>query len=217
MAVGYVRTVGPWLVPIVVLGVLLGWLRRYAARHGYVLVLSLGPTQQMRFGLQSALPILLVPVVVWMVAQRLAATQQLDITIDPAGGVSAVDTLRRGRRRGVGRRDGMAAAATVSTSAALEMVLAVRTVLQTARDLESARIGDVAADTDSGTVHIRGQFEDAEQQRRVQQLCRDGGRGEERARHGRRRGRVRGGYLPPTPSLKGRGWIPAFAGMTGVG
>ena len=81
VAVGYVRTVGPWLLPIVALGVLLGWLRRYAARHGYILVLSLGPTQQMRFGLQSAIPILVVPVVVWMIAQRLAAAQQLDITV----------------------------------------------------------------------------------------------------------------------------------------
>ena len=39
------------------------------------------------------------------------------------------------------------------------------------RDLETAQIRDVAADPDTGTVHIRGQFEDAEQQRRVQQLC----------------------------------------------
>ena len=55
---------------------------------------------------------------------------------------------------------------------ALEMTVAVRTVLQTARDLETARIGDVAADPETGNVHIRGQFEDAEQQRRAQQLCR---------------------------------------------
>ena len=35
----------------------------------------------MRFGLQSAIPILLVPLAIWVVAQRLAATQQLDITV----------------------------------------------------------------------------------------------------------------------------------------
>lgn len=172
VAIGYVRTVGPWLVPIVALGALLAWLRRYATRHGYILVLSLGPTQQMRFGLQSALPILLVPVAVWMVAQRLAAAQQLNITIIllaafPLWVLSgvAVDVAWEGATAWLLRR-------LSPLPPALEMVLAVRTVLQTARDLESARIGDVAAETDSGTVHIRGQFEDAEQQRRAQQLCR---------------------------------------------
>ncbi len=171
VAVGYVRTVGPWLLPIVALGVLLGWLRRYAARRGYVLVLSLGPTQQMRFGLQSAFPILLVPVAVWSVAQRLAAAQQLDITIVllaafPLWILSgvAIDVAWEGATAWLLRR-------LSPLPLALEMTMAVHTVLQTARDLESARIKDVAANPATGTVHIRGQFEDAEQQRRAQQLC----------------------------------------------
>ena len=54
---------------------------------------------------------------------------------------------------------------------AMAMAVAVRTVLQAERDLETARIRDVAADPVTGTVYIRGQFEDAEQQRRAQQLC----------------------------------------------
>ena len=172
VAIGYIGAVGPWLLPIVALGALLGWLRRYAARHGYVLVLSLGPTQQMRFGLQSAFPILVVPVVVWMVAQRLAATQQLNITIIllaafPLWMLSgvAIDVAWEGATAWLLRR-------LSPLPLALEMTMAIRTVLQTARDLESARIKDVAADPDTGTVHIRGQFEDAEQQRRAQQLCR---------------------------------------------
>ena len=171
VAVGYIRTVGPWLLPIVALGVLLGWLRRYAARHGYVLILSLGPTQQMRFGLQSAIPILVVPVVVWMIAQRLAATQQLNITIIllaafPLWILSgvAIDVAWEGTAAWLLRR-------LSPLPPALAMTVAVRTVLQTEGDLESARIRDVAADPDTGTVHIRGQFEDAEQQWRVQQLC----------------------------------------------
>lgn len=171
VAVGYIRTVGPWLLPILALGVLLGWLRRYAARHDYVLVLSLGPTQQMRFGLQSAFPVLLVPVAVWVVAQRLAAAQQLNITIIllaafPLWVLSgvAVDVAWEGATAWLLRR-------LSPLPPAMAMAVAVRTVLQAERDLETARIRDVAADPVTGTVYIRGQFEDAEQQRRAQQLC----------------------------------------------
>ena len=171
VVVGYIVTVGPWLVPIVVLGALLAWLRRYAARHGYILILTVGPTRQMRFGLQSAFPILLVPVVVWLVAQRLAATQQLNITtlllaalpLWILSGV-AIDVAWEGVAAWLLRR-------LSPLPPALAMTVAVRTVLQTERDLETVRIRDVAADPDTGTVHIRGQFEDAEQQRRAQQLC----------------------------------------------
>ena len=125
----------------------------------------------MRFGLQSAVPILLVPAAVWIVAQRLAATQQLDITIVllaafPLWILSgvAIDVAWEGATAWLLRR-------LSPLPPALEMTMAVRTVLQAARDLESARIRDVAADPDTGTVHIRGQFEDAEQRRRAQQLC----------------------------------------------
>ncbi len=171
VAVGYVLAVGPWLLPIVVLGALLGGLRRYAARHGYILVLAVGPTRQMPFGLQSAFPILLVPVALWVVAQRLAATQQLNITMIllialPLWILSgvAIDVAWEGAAAWLLRR-------LSPLPPALVMTVAVRTVLQAERDLETAQIRDVAADPDTGTVHIRGQFEDAEQQRRVQQLC----------------------------------------------
>ncbi len=171
VAVGYLRTVGPWLLPVVVLGALLGGLRRYAARHGYILVLPLSPTQQMRFGLQSAFLVLVVPVVVWLVAQRLAATQQPNITVIllaafPLWILSgvAIDVAWEGATAWLLRR-------LSPLPPALAMTVAVRTVLQVERELESARVRDIAVDSGTGTVHIRGQFEDAEQRRRVQQLC----------------------------------------------
>ena len=171
VAIGYVRTVGPWLVPIVALGALLAWLRRYATRHGYILILTVGPTRQMRFGLQSAVPILVVPVVVWIIAQRLAVAQQLDITVILMAALPlwilsgvAVDVAWEGATAWLLRR-------LSPLPPAMAMAVAVRTVLQAERDLETARIRDVAADPVTGTVYIRGQFEDAEQQRRAQQLC----------------------------------------------
>lgn len=171
VAVGYSRTVGPWLLPIVALGALLAWLRRYATRRGYILILTVGPTQQMRFGLQSAFPILIVPVVIWLIAQRLVATQQLNINVILMAALPlwilsgvAIDVAWEGATAWLLRR-------LSPLPPAMAMVVAVRTVLQAERDLETARIRDVAADPDTGTVHIRGQFEDAEQQRRVQQLC----------------------------------------------
>ncbi len=171
VAIGYVRTVGPWLVPVVALGALLAWLRRYATRHGYILILTVGPTRQMRFGLQSAFPILIVPVVVWIIAQRLAVAQQLNITVILMAALPlwilsgvAVDVAWEGATGWLLRR-------LSPLPPAMAMAVAVRTVLQAERDLETARIRDVAADPVTGTVYIRGQFEDAEQQRRAQQLC----------------------------------------------
>ena len=118
VAVGYVRTVGPWLLPIVAFGALLAWLRRHAACRGYILILTIGPTQQMRFGLQSAFPHPGRPdgrVDGCPAAGSRAATRHHR---DPAGGAFplwilsgvAVDVAWEGR-------DGMVAAATVSAPA----------------------------------------------------------------------------------------------------
>ena len=117
VAVGYVLAVGPWLLPTVVLGALLGWLRRYAARHDYILVLRLGPTRQMQFGLQSAHPRPARaggPLGGCPAAGGHPAAQRHH---DPAGCVSAMAPLRRRRGCGVGRRGGVAAPATVPAPA----------------------------------------------------------------------------------------------------
>ena len=54
---------------------------------------------------------------------------------------------------------------------ALRTSLAVQAVLGTEPGLRTARIEHVSAEPDTGTVYIRGKFVDAEQVRRVQQVC----------------------------------------------
>lgn len=59
----------------------------------------------------------------------------------------------------------------VPLPAALRTSLAVQAVLGAEPGLRTARIEHVSADPDTGTVYVRGKFVDAEQVRRVQQVC----------------------------------------------
>ena len=171
VAVAYVLAVRPWLPLAAALGALLAWLRRVGSRRGYLLVLPMGPAQQMQFGVQSTLPILLVPAALWVLARRLEGTVQVDVTtiilaafpLWLLSGV-AVDVAWESATARLLRR-------LAPLPPALIMSMAVHELMRMERDLETAKVRDVAAEPRTGTVHIRGQFEDAEQMRRAQQLC----------------------------------------------
>ena len=173
VVVQYVLTVGLWTLVAAPFGALLGALRRLSARRGHWWLVTLVAGQVLQFGWHSLVAGLAVPLLLLLVIFRWSPAW-LDVSTLPLLWVGlfplwlvsglAVEVLWEAINGPILRR-------IVPLPVALRTSLAVQAALGAEPNLRTARIEDVSADPDTGTVYVRGKFVDAEQVRRVQQVC----------------------------------------------